>query len=496
MSKSLKLLLAKRLIKDIFANLGELCALMAKGPLPMRKASEWQTPDFFATPPASHVQNVQEMQAAKETQEPQDAQEPQTEQAAQAVTQPQKLAQSQKAPQAQDVSKKKAGRTADFYVRPSQVKEVIEAQWDVRCNATNFAPEARRKGEDAPFRVMDERLQNSIIWSVQEIYPNCYRSLVDGYIRSEEVPLYFPLRDYLRALPAWDGRDRVGELAARISSDELWNKVFRRWLRGAVKGWLGEEESADVYDCQIAPLLVSERQGLGKSTFCRMLLPKKLRAYYTDKFDLTSDAHSEKLLVEYALISMDEFDRYSERQMATLKNLMQLTEVRVKPPRSRVYRLMRRMAAFIGTSNMTELLTDPTGSRRFFCQMVEAPISREAIDHDQLYAQVMAELAAGQPTFFSKEEEAEIEEHNRTFYRQSPLAEAFHKSFMMGEGSEATQWLSATEIFETLKRESPRALQGVKIAGMGRQLRHLGVLKKRTAKGVFYCVSRKQVETV
>ena len=237
-TKNLKFLLAKRLIKDIFANLGDLFALMAKDPLPMRKASEWQNLDFFATPPASHVQKVQAMQEAQTAEE---AQEPE------AVAQPQKAPRSQKAPQAQDVSKKKAGRTADFYVRPSQVKEVIEAQWDVRCNATNFAPEARRKGEDAPFRVMDERLQNSIIWSVQEIYPNCYRSLVDAYIRSEEVPLYFPLRDYLRALPAWDGRDRVGELASRISSDELWNKVFRRWLRGAVKGWLGEEESADVY---------------------------------------------------------------------------------------------------------------------------------------------------------------------------------------------------------------------------------------------------------
>ena len=61
-TKNLKILLAKRLIKDIFANLGELFALMAKDPLPMRKASEWQNPDFFATPPASHVQNVQEMQ--------------------------------------------------------------------------------------------------------------------------------------------------------------------------------------------------------------------------------------------------------------------------------------------------------------------------------------------------------------------------------------------------------------------------------------------------
>ena len=126
MSKSLKLLLAKRLIKDIFANLGELCALMAKGPLPMRKKYEWQNPDFFSTPPASHVQKVQETQ---------EVQEPQAAQAAQAVTQPPKAPRSQKAPQTQDISKKKAGRTADFYVRPSQVKEVIEAQWDVRCRA-------------------------------------------------------------------------------------------------------------------------------------------------------------------------------------------------------------------------------------------------------------------------------------------------------------------------------------------------------------------------
>ena len=44
--------------------------------------------------------------------------------------------------------------------------------------------------------------------------------------------------------------------------------------------------------------------------------------------------------------------------------------------------------------------------------------------------------------------------------------------------------------------KSPRALQGVKIACMGRQLRYLGVPKKRTAKGVFYFVKRKQAETV
>ena len=94
MSKSLKILLAKRLVKDIFANLGDLFALMAKGPLPMRKKYEWQNPDFFATPPASHVQKVAQAQEVAQEQDAQDALEAAR---SQAVAQPQKAPRSQEA---------------------------------------------------------------------------------------------------------------------------------------------------------------------------------------------------------------------------------------------------------------------------------------------------------------------------------------------------------------------------------------------------------------
>ena len=377
------------------------------------------------------------------------------------------------------------------YVTPQQVEDEVLKHWEVRYNVMTQHPEVRnRKDPEARLKPMSVRAHNSIVRSVQQTYPNCFRSSIDAYLLSEDVPEFHPLRAYLTSLPEWDGRDRVGELAARVSRDDLWQRVFRRWLRGAVKGWLSEQDSMVVFDCQIAPLLVSERQGMGKSTFCRMLLPSCLRSYFTDKFDLTADAKSELYLGKYALINMDEFDRYSERQMATLKNLMQLTEVKVQKGRSQVATQMTRTAAFIGTSNMTELLTDPTGSRRFFCQMVEAPIAREPIEHEQLYAQVVAEIRHGEPTFFSHEEEAEIEEHNRSFYRQSPLAEAFHRSFTFAEGDDNAQWVSATEIFETLKRDSRRALQGLKMTGLGRQLRRMGIPKKRTAQGMFYGVKK------
>ena len=373
------------------------------------------------------------------------------------------------------------------------IREIISEHWDVRHNALSNNLEAKPVGlGNEAFESLTERMHNSMVNRVQEVFPLCFRSKIDSYLFSDEVPLFNPLRGYLAELPAWDGTDRIGELAARVSDDALWTRVFRTWLRGAVKGWMQEEgggAAPRVLDCQTAPLLVSERQGLGKSTFCRMLLPECLRMYYSDKFDLSSDSHAEKLLGQFALINMDEFDRYSERQMGVLKNLMQLTDVKMRRPRSRGLSEVRRVAAFIGTSNYSELLADPTGSRRFFCQVVERPIGNAPIDYEQLYAQAVAEIEAGEPTFFSKEEEAEIEAHNAAFYRHSPLAEAFAKSFA-AEG-EQLEWLSPNEIFEILKRESPKALQGISITKLGKELRALGVKKRRVSHGARYAVVKK-----
>ena len=41
-----------------------------------------------------------------------------------------------------------------------------------------------------------------------------------------------------------------------------------------------------------------------------------------------------------------------------------------------------------------------------------------------------------------------------------------------------------------MKRDSRRALQGLKMTGLGRQLRRMGIPKKRTAQGMFYGVKR------
>ena len=290
----------------------------------------------------------------------------------------------------------RGGRKNGNAVRPEEIQAVVEQRWELRYNELDNNVELRPAAEPgADFVPLNERLHNTLVMEVQNRMPLCYRSWVDCYLFSTHVPAYHPLRHYVEHLPAWDGHDYVGDVARQVSADAQWEWVFRRWLRAMVSGWTGGSGERCVFQNQLAPLLVSERQGLGKSTFCRSLLPPVLRRFYLDKFDINAESHAEKRLGTMALISMDEFDRYSERQMGTLKNLMQLTEVTLRRPHGRSSFIQPRTASLIGTSNFSELLTDPSGSRRFYCQPVTQYVGPVRVPHDQLYAQVAAEIAAG-----------------------------------------------------------------------------------------------------
>ena len=83
-----------------------------------------------------------------------------------------------------------------------------------------------------------------------------------------------------------------------------------------------------------------------------------------------------------------------------------------------------RIASFIATSNSHELLSDPSGSRRFLCVEVERPIDSTGIDHAQTYAQLKDMLLGDERHWFTAGEEAEIQRTNVAFYRTYPAEES------------------------------------------------------------------------
>ena len=94
-------------------------------------------------------------------------------------------------------------------------------------------------------------------------------------------------------------------------------------------------------------------------------MPDGLRDYYTDSFELTGQSGCEQKLAQFGLINLDEYDRLSPQKLPLLKTLMQMKKLDFRKSHRSSYSHLPRMASFIGTSNHKDLLTDPTGSRRY-----------------------------------------------------------------------------------------------------------------------------------
>ena len=365
-----------------------------------------------------------------------------------------------------------------------ELQNFLNANFDFRYNILSDMPECRRKNTTT-YRMIDKRMMNTLSMEAMMQGVDCKDADVKRFLFSERIPTHHPFKDYIATLPEWDGTDRVTMLAARVSGNGMWLNGFHCWMLGMVAQWLGyPARCANA----VAPILISTEQGMCKSTFCSIILPEELRAYYTDKFTINATSGCEQKLSTFGLINMDEFNQYNERMMTILKNLMQMKKVNYRKCFKAYFSDLPRIASFIGTSNEKSLLTDETGSRRFLCIEVEKPIDCSPIDYPQLYAQLKWELEAGKRYWLSKEEELEIQEHNRAFYRHSPVEEVFYKVFALPKDDEPCMNLTATDIFNTLQKRFPKVMQGVKPQRMGNVMTKVGAKKVHTRLGNVYLV--------
>lgn len=379
-------------------------------------------------------------------------------------------------------------KTAAYKDIHNELKELLFANFDFRFNLLTEQVECRKK-EEKDFRLMDRRMLNTMVIDAREMGVNCWDKDAERLLKSNYVENFHPFYSYMEKLPQWDGKDRLTPLALRVDNDAIWVNGFRRWLLGLTAQWMGRNSRCAN---TLTPVLISARQGMAKSTFCRLLMPPELRAYYLDKFDVTGQANMEMKLAKFGLINLDEFDRYSDKAMGTLKNLVQLKSMAVKKSYAQYYLQLGRIASFIGTSNQMELLNDPSGSRRFLCVEVKHPIDCSPIDHAQLFAQLKAMVTEGERVWMNAEEEKELQEHNLYFKRLRPEEEVFYQLFRVPLEQEEGILMGAAEIHHRLCKSNSSAMRGISVIQLGRTLTASGLKRVKTKTGNKYRVVMKE----
>ena len=367
-----------------------------------------------------------------------------------------------------------------------KLEKFLNEHYDFRYNVLTEQAEVRtRAKENEKFRPVTQRIANTLCLAAQEEGIACWDKDVLRLLNSERLPDYHPLLTYMAELPEWDGIDRVTPLAGRISPEEIWTKGFHRWMLGVAAQWSGQmNRCANA----LAPMIISTCQGMGKSTFCRQLMPDSLADYYTDSFDLNSQGACEQKLSLFGLINLDEYDKLSPRKLPLLKNLMQMTSLHYRKAHRAQYSHLPRMASFIGTSNRKDLLNDPTGSRRYLCIEVSEKIDNTPVEHKQLFAQLKAELSNGERYWFDAEEEKELMKHNEAYYILPPQHDVFFQCFRLPSEGEEHQLLSASHLYETLAKRFPAAMRGMNANKFGKLLMAIGAERVHTMYGNVYKV--------
>jgi len=358
----------------------------------------------------------------------------------------------------------------------------LQENYLFRRNQLNGKVEFLTKKADSEagnYRPLTQEALNSIILRVMKegiLEKGDPKKLISLYVKSEEVPLFNPIGEYLNSLPQWDGHNYVADLFSRLPGISTEQTAFLAiWLRSAVAHWL---QMDTLHGNEVVPVLIGP-QGCGKTTFLRRLLPQHLRQYYLDHMNLSNKFDKEMALTNNLLVNLDELEAIRPSQHANLKQTLSKNKVNGRPIYGCAQEDRLRFASFVASTNNRHPLTDATGSRRYICLKMPNGLfidNTGDINYDQLYAQVIYELRElNVPYWFSNDEVTRLQELNMDFMEKKEMTELINACFRKPEEGEVAQSLTSTEVLKVIQADFPSVeiTQGTKVC-LGQAMKELG----------------------
>ena len=367
----------------------------------------------------------------------------------------------------------------------------LEHNYQFRRNVLSGLVEYKKTGEpDENFsRLTSEALNTIFIKAKREIPDDTsLKTDIKAYVESDIPPVYNPVVAWLDSLAKWDGKDRVAEFLNRIPglSDEKID-FLRIYLRSNVAHWLNMEQE---HGNETVPLLIGN-QGCGKSTFCVRFLPKHLRQYYLDHFNLANKFDKEMALSSCLLICLDEIDMYNARQMAQIKQALSKVKVNGRKIYGKTIDERMRFASFIATTNNRHPLVDKTGSRRFLTIEIpngEVINNNDEIEYEQLYAQLLYEVRDEKLRYwYTNEETQRIQELNAPYEQTLDLEQMIDCMFRKPQGNEKHGAFTSLDIRKILKQQYPDVADSqINSIKIGKAMKEMKVARVKSKRGVSY----------
>jgi len=225
----------------------------------------------------------------------------------------------------------------------------------------------------------------------------------DALLTAASERVFHPIRDYLDALPVWDGTERLDSLLIDYLGAEDNNytrAVMRKTMVAAVARIYEPGKKFDYI------LVLNGPQGIGKSTFFAKLGGQ----WFSDSLtvsDMRDKAGAEKLQ-GYWILELGELAGLRKMDVETVKSFITRTDDKFRQSYGVNVENHPRQCIIVGsTNNISGFLRDITGNRRFWPVRVSGGKKSvwEMNDIDQIWAEALKYYRDGESLILSAEEE-------------------------------------------------------------------------------------------
>lgn len=225
-----------------------------------------------------------------------------------------------------------------------------------------------------------------------------------------------PIRDYLQAL-VWDGKPRVERMLVDLfgAEDRKYNlQSGMCFMVGAVARVLFIDPKQPNVGAKVDFMLVLEdKQGRKKTTAFQTLFGA---TWFVETMESPQHNDFYQILQGCWGVEIAEMDSFSKADVTRVKGAITRLTDKYRAPYERAPRSWRRECIFVGTTNETEWLRDPTGGRRFLPVRImpgsNIDIDRIGTERDQLWAEAVQLFKDGFQ-YWVLPDEAEEEQEQR-----------------------------------------------------------------------------------
>lgn len=245
--------------------------------------------------------------------------------------------------------------------------EYIDLKYSIRFNSIGLDYEIALKNQEN-WSILN---LNSLIIELTKAGIEIPVSKLEILIKSDWIKNYNPIENYFKQLSKWDEKtDYIKQISSYVNTNdnEAWHYHLEKWFVRAVLCAL-EKDKINKH-CIV---LANGDQHCGKTSYFRFFNPDKLAPYFSE--DIGVDKDSRVKLATNWLLNLDELEFLGKTDINSLKAMFSKKTINERLPYKSKQEMLNRICSFMGSSNLTDFLTDETGNVRWIVFDVKGKIN-------------------------------------------------------------------------------------------------------------------------